>query len=167
MQQSQGTSPRYRLWIGLLVAAAVVVILAAKAYGPHRRATPDPFEASILAGGAEVDPSEPWPSSPSEQAQWALRHHRPAMILFYSTYCRPCMMMDALVQMVKRDYQPDVVFIEVLIDDPANAAILRRAKVGTIPASYFLTRSGEGKRVVGLMKQADLRAELVRIAASD
>jgi thiol-disulfide isomerase/thioredoxin len=151
----------------LLVVAAVVVILATKAYAPHRRTATDPFDASILAGDAEVDPSEPWPSSPSEQVQWVLRHEQPAMILFYSTLCRPCMMMQALVQMVKRDYQPGVVFIEVLYDDPVNADVLRWAKVGTIPASYFLTRSGEGERVIGLMKQADLRAELARIAAND
>jgi thiol-disulfide isomerase/thioredoxin len=166
LQQSKGTSRRYRQWIGLFVVGAAVVILAAKAYGPHTRAVADPFEASVLAADADVDPSEPWPSSPSEQAQWALRHEQPAMILFYSTLCRPCRMMEALVQMVKRDYQPDVVFIEVLYDDPANAEVLRWAKIGTIPASYFLTRLGEGERVIGLMKQADLRAELARIAAA-
>jgi thiol-disulfide isomerase/thioredoxin len=167
LQHSEGSSPRYRLWIGLLVAAAVVAILATEAYGAHRRTATEPFEASVLAADADVDPSEPWPSSPSEQVQWALRHKRPAMILFYSTYCRPCRMMEAPLQMVKRDYQPDVVFIEVVYGDPANAQVLRWAKIGTIPASYFLTRSGEGERVIGLMKQADLRAELARIAAND
>jgi hypothetical protein len=74
-------------------------------------------------------------------------------------------MMEALVQMVRHDYEPDVVFIEVIIDDPANAELLRWAGVGTIPASYFVSRSGEGKKVVGLMKQQDLRAELARLAA--
>jgi thiol-disulfide isomerase/thioredoxin len=155
------------LWIGLLVAAAVVAILGLKAFGLHRRAATRLFAAPISAGDADADPSAPWPSSPGEQVQWALRHKQPAMILFYSTYCRPCMMMDALVQMVKRDYQPDVVFIEVLYDDPANAQVLRWAKVGTIPASYFLARSAEAKRFVGLMKQEDLRAELAQIVAVD
>lgn len=167
MQQAEGSNLTYRKWIGLLVAAAVVAILAIKASGPQRGAGPDPFEASVLAAGAEVDPNEPWPSSPSEQVLWALRHEQPAMILFYSTYCRPCRMMDSLVQMVKPDYENEVLFIEVIYDDSANAELLRWARVGTIPASYFLTRSGEGQRVIGLMSQADLRTELTNIAADD
>jgi thiol:disulfide interchange protein len=115
------------------------------------------------AGYNTVD--DPFPVTPKEQVQWVLRHQRSGMVLFHSNLCRPCRMMEALVQMVRRDYEPDVVFIEVIIDDPANAELLRWAKVGSIPASYFVSRSGEGKRVVGLMKQQDLRAELARLVA--
>ena len=166
-----------RVWAGLLVAAAVLGVLGLKALGLGPRAArlptgglaqvvgpvPDAANASMANSG----PDDPFPTTPSEQVQWVLRYKKPAMVLVYSTVCRPCMMMDSLVQMVKRDYQPDVVFIEVVYDDPANAEVLRWAKVGTIPASYFLTRSGQGKRIVGLMKQQDLRAELARIAAAD
>jgi len=94
-----------------------------------------------------------------------MRRGQPAMILFHSTLCRPCRMMDALVQMVRRDYEPTVLFIDALTDDPANAEVIAWAKVGTIPASYFLSASGEGKRIAGLMKQADLRQELAALVA--
>ncbi len=97
---------------------------------------------------------------------WVLRYQRPAMVLFYSNLCRPCMMMDALVLMVHRDYEPAVTFIEVDGDDPANAALLHRMGVSSVPASFFLTPSGDRKRVTGLMKQQNLRAELARLAAS-
>jgi hypothetical protein len=53
----------------------------------------------------------------------------------------------------------------VLIDHPANAEVIRWAQVGTIPASYFLSSTGEGKQIVGLMKQADLRQELAALLA--
>lgn len=116
---------------------------------------------------AQPTEADPFPSTPTAQVQWVLRHKKPAMILFHSTLCRPCMMMDALVQMVRRDYEPTVVFIEVIIDDPANAVLVTQARIGSIPASLFLDRSGKVKRIVGLMKQQDLRAELARLMAEE
>lgn len=94
------------------------------------------------------------------QVEWALRHHRPALILFHSTLCRPCRMMDALVQLVRRDFEPEVVFIDAIIDYAANDEVVRWAKVGSIPAFYFLERAGQGKRIVGLLTQQELREEL-------
>ena len=168
----------FRVWAALLaVAAAVLGVLILKALGLGRGAFALPTQSQSLFDGpypetangsiAESGSDDPYPAMPAEQVQWVIRNKKPAMVLVYSTLCRPCRMMDSLVQLVKRDYQPDVVFIEVLYDDPANAPVLRWARVSTIPASYFLSRSGEGKRTVGLMKQEALRAELARIAAAD
>jgi thiol:disulfide interchange protein len=109
---------------------------------------------------------EPFPAQEAAQVDWVLRHHQPAMVLFYSQLCRPCLMMDALVQMVRRDYEPAVIFIQVVSDHPANAALVHRMGVGSIPASFFVTPSGDSKRVIGLMKQLDLRAELAKLAAA-
>ena len=88
------------------------------------------------------------------------------MVLFYSQICRPCMMMEALVQMVRRDYESIVTFIEVASDEPENAALVRRMRVGTIPASFFITTSGDIKHIAGVMKQQDLRAELAALVAA-
>lgn len=151
----------------MVVAVAVAAIVGLKAYVSGGRPATEPIPGPSSAEAADCDPDEPFPASPAQQVQWVLCHRRPAMILFYSNYCRPCRMMDSLVQMVKPDYAAEVVFIDAVYDDPANAALLRWAKVGSIPASYFLTASGEGNRIVGLMKQQDLRAELARIAATD
>lgn len=164
LQESRGTGQRHRLWVGFLVLASVGLVLAAKALRPGQRAVRETSTAVAIVAETAADSNEPFPTSARAQVEWVLRHHRPAMILFYSTYCRPCMMMDALVQMVKRDYQPQVVFIEVLYDDPANAELLRWAKVGSIPASVFISPSGETKRVVGIMNQAALREELAALA---
>ena len=164
-----------RWWALLVVAAAVTFVLALKAPQAGQQASESlplstPASAlqspsgSPIGAGTRLDGEDPFPESAVEQVEWVLRHKKPAMLLFHSTMCRPCRMMDALVQMVRRDYEPGVVFIEVIIDSPANAELLQWAKVGSIPASYFLSRTGEGRRVVGLMKQQDLRSELARLA---
>ncbi|MBC7260468.1 MAG: thioredoxin family protein, partial [Chloroflexi bacterium] len=161
-------SSKYRWLIGSLVLVAIVAILLLKFRGAATTSNlPVAEMASATAALTPTPPppdeeADPFPSKadPATQIEWVLRHKKPAMILFHSNLCRPCLMMEALVQMVRRDYEPTVVFIEVVIDDPANADLVRAARVGSIPASFFVDRSGQAKRVVGLMKQQDLRAEL-------
>jgi thiol:disulfide interchange protein len=156
----------------LIAASAVAVFLrhsrsSSSSATPQGEACPAPGETAEscqLPAGSAATP-EPFPAQAEAQVDWVLRYQQPAMILFYSNLCRPCMMMDALVQMVRRDYEPAVTFIEVVGDHPANAALVHRMGVGSVPASFFLTPAGDSKRVIGLMKQQDLRAELARLAA--
>jgi len=164
----------------LLVVAAVATVLGLKAAhlgpgsasalpggrstGALQAATPSFGETPDGPGKSAAD-LEAYPSQPMQQVEWALRHNRAALILFHSTLCRPCRMMDALVQLVRRDYEPDVLFIDVIIDQPANEEVIRWAKMGSIPAFYFLTPSGGGKRIVGLMTQAELREQLAALQA--
>jgi len=121
-----------------------------------------PADSCAIPGTADLD-VDPYPTTAEAQVDWVLRHGQPAMVIFYSTICRPCMMMEALVSMVGGDYEPTVTFIRVRSDLPANAALVRRMDVGTIPAFFFIAPSGDTKHVSGVMKQADLRAELDRL----
>nr|MBC7243778.1 hypothetical protein [Chloroflexota bacterium] len=169
-------SSLYRWLVGLLVLAAVVAILALKTRGTTSNISNLPAKEMASATTSLTptpsplsEEADPFPSKadPATQIEWVLRHKKPAMILFHSNLCRPCLMMEALVQMVRRDYEPTVVFIEIVIDDPANADLVRAARIGSIPASLFVDRSGQVKRVVGLMKQQDLRAELARLMSEE
>ncbi|MBC7233523.1 MAG: hypothetical protein H5T68_09835 [Chloroflexi bacterium] len=170
-------SSTYRWLVGLLVVASVVAILVLKFTGAQGITSNSPTAVEMASATHSSTPTpslpdentDPFPSKadPAAQIEWVLRHKKPAMILFHSNLCRPCLMMEALVQMVRRDYEPTVVFIEVVIDDPANADLVRAARIGSIPASLFVDRSGQVKRVIGLMKQQDLRAELARLMTEE
>jgi thiol-disulfide isomerase/thioredoxin len=106
-------------------------------------------------------------ASLSAQIEWVKQNKRPAMILYHSTNCEPCRKMDALMQMVRRDYEPAVQFIDVNTSDTANEALVLQAQIHSIPTSQFLKSSGESKTIVGLMPQAALRAELVALSAGE
>lgn len=151
----------------MLVLTAVTVIAGVKAYSTGWLRGGGVVAAPFDTENLECRSDAPYPETAPEQIKWVLCQGQPAMVLFYSTRCRPCMMMDALVQMVKPDYRERVVFIEARYDDPANAGLLRWARVGTIPASLFVTRTGEVKQVAGQMNQVDLRVELNRLAAEN
>jgi len=179
---SPPAQPRERLaqrrrWLAaclLLVALVAVAVVLRQARSSSSgaalqgEACPASGEAAAdscaLPAGTPTTP-EPYPAQAAAQVDWVLRYRQPAMVLFYSHLCRPCVMMEALVQMVRRDYEPAVTFIAVASNQSANAALVRRMGVGTIPASFFLSAAGESKRVIGLMKQQELRAELARLAA--
>ena len=173
------TLARQRRWVAvclllLIVAATITAYLLRARSSPAGAALegescPAPGEttaASCLLPENASATREPFPAEAEAQVDWVLRYHQPAMVLFYSRLCKPCMMMEALVQVVRHDYEPTVTFIEVLSDHPGNAALVQRMGVGSIPASVFITASGDSKRIVGLMKQQDLRAELATLAAA-
>jgi thioredoxin 1 len=104
--------------------------------------------------------SDPFPSDPGEQVSWALRNGKPAMVLFHSTSCVPCKQMSALVVAVRGDYEPDIVFVDVVVNDRANMNLVRQAGIQTIPTTLFVNLTGQGKRHVGALREDALRAEL-------
>lgn len=105
------------------------------------------------------------PSGPAAQVEWAIKNHKPAMILYHSTTCIPCKAMEQLVAKVRGDYEPGVVFIDVITNDRANLSLIQQSKIQAIPTTFFLTSSGQAKRVVGAMKEEALRTELTNLKA--
>jgi len=123
--------------------------------------------ALLVAGYKLIDRRRvpPPAGSAAAEIQRVRDQQQPAMILYRDDLCERCRHMDALVEMVRRDYQPEVNFIVVNTSDQANLDLVRRLDVGTIPASDFVNASGQATRVVGLMTQQALRAKLDQLAA--
>lgn len=172
----------YRWLAGGLIALAVVGILGFKATQARpleplptpqtpaaTLAMPGP-KAPTATGQTETSTSEsasisqddedPLPTDPIGQLEWAERHQKPMMILFHSTTCIPCKAMDKLLQQVRGDYEPGIVFVDIITNDRANIGLVQQAGIRAIPTSFFVTSAGEGKRFVGAMQEEALRAEL-------
>jgi hypothetical protein len=157
-------------WLGVtLVALAVVAVAGIKAISRSDRidglrvaetsadaAVPDLGTASALenAGAdAPAQQADPFPTEPAAQIEWVLRNRTPAMILFHSTTCKPCQLMEKAV--------------EVVVTDPANANLLRQAQIRTIPTTIFITTSGEAYGFVGAVEQNVLRDELTKLISGE
>jgi len=52
------------------------------------------------------------------------------------------------------------VFIDVITNERSNLELVQAAGIRSIPTSFFIRSSGQGKRFVGALKEDDLRAEL-------
>ncbi len=139
-----------RRWLGVaIVVVAVIAVLSIKALsrpdqvaGLRVAETASDAEVPVLGAqspgsdvGVEVSAQEkdPFPSDPTAQIEWVLRNGKPAMILFHSTTCKPCQLMEKAVEKVRTDFEPQVAFVDVLVTDPANASLLRQAQIRSIP----------------------------------
>jgi len=109
--------------------------------------------------------ADPFPAHPAAQIGWIERNRKPAMILFHSTNCIPCKAMDQLVKKVRADYEPEVVFVDVITNDRGNEALIQQAGIQAIPTTFFVAADGQGKRFVGAMQESALRAELETLRA--
>ena len=176
-----------RWLIGGLVALAVIVIVGLKwlrsppqvaiaslpmtTATPPVSSTPDTTSQSALVAPtvAQAHPTDvvagedPFPSQPAAQVEWVMRNKKPAMILFRSTNCVPCKRMEKLVNQVRGDYEPDIVFIDVIVYDRSNTGLIRQAQIQAIPTSFFIKASGQGRRFVGATSKEVLRAELANL----
>jgi len=184
METSRERSTKLRWFIGLLVLVAVIVILGLK------NASESPLIAlseddSAVGTGVPLDPTlaeqepgvvqtdapaigpteapqdeEPFPTDPAAQVEWVLQHKKPAMVLFRSTTCKFCKQLEEIVARIRSDYEPDLVFIDVLTTERSNLELVQAAGIRSIPTSFFIQSSGQGKRIVGVLEEDDLRAEL-------
>jgi thiol-disulfide isomerase/thioredoxin len=178
VQKSSQPPNRLRWLAGGLVVAAILFILFFK-----MSSTPATANLSVAETGAAATMpvlnttpaaspstavpaapvSDPFPSQPEAQVDWVLRNGRPALFLFHSTNCKPCIAMTALVQKIRPDYEGRVVFVDVITNDAANATVVRRVGIQSIPTTFFIASSGSGQGYIGLMKEEDVRTELDKL----
>ena len=190
--QSRRRDPR--VLIGAGVVAAIVAVVGLKLLGARSAATrsaPESIVVALPTGEASsvtvpvaeplrADPSvipasptevrttqDPFPTDPASQVQWIVRNKTPALILFHSTNCIPCKAMEKLVNEVRGDFEPDIVFVDVITNDRANIRLVQQAGIRGIPTSFFVTRSGQAKAFMGAMKVGALRAELASLLESE
>jgi len=172
-------SPRRLRWLaaGLVIAAILLILFLKMASTPATAnlsiaetgaaATVPALSTGPAASPSAAAPAAPvsdrFPSQPEAQVDWVLRNGRPALFLFHSTNCKPCIAMTALVEEVRPDYVGRIVFVDVVTNDAANAAVVRRAGIQSIPTTFFIASSGSGQGYIGLMKEEDVRAELDKL----
>ena len=171
-------------WIAAgLVAAVLLVILGIKVARAPAAARNLPTAearsaATLPAMGATSAASStestqikqqmaPLPTEPAAQLEWVLRYSKPAMILFHSTNCKPCLVMMDIVQRIRTDFEAQIVFIDVVTNERSNAELVRQAQIRSIPTSVFITASGEGYGFIGVMEEEELLAELTKLTSEE
>ena len=163
-----------RIVAGAFVGVTILMLVLLKFTGQQATAvsvTPDPMNAPVvgpaLPPASDVSDDDPYPSDPASQVEWVTRNKKPALLLYHSTSCIPCKAMAALVEKVRADYEPDVVFVDVITNDAANTKEVRRSGIRYIPTTFFVSSSGESEQVVGAMEEDALRAKLDSLKAGN
>lgn len=68
---------------------------------------------------------------------------KPAWLLFHSNGCQACVEMKALYDDVQPEYQNEVHFYDLLIEDSANDKLIEKYNVYLIPTSIFIDKNGK------------------------
>jgi len=179
MKKKQAKPAPSRWWIGLVVVAVAIAILGLKISQDSASAVPLPPTAGpaaifpippttgpvpVAAEAPAASQNDPFPQKPGDQIKWVQRNKKPAMLLYHSTNCKPCILMDNLVKKVRADYEPAVAFVDIITNNPANSEVVRQSGINLIPTSFFVGSDGQSKKVVGAVSEAALRAELNKLA---
>lgn len=90
---------------------------------------------------------------------------KPVFVFFHSNNCQSCLDMIAVVNQVYPDFEKEVALVDVDVYDPANQTLLQQAQIRSIPTQVFITFSGEGSGIIGVMTPDALREQLETLAA--
>ena len=92
----------------------------------------------------------------------ALASGKPIYVLFHSMTCEPCAEISEVADEVLPDYEGEVVFVNVITDDPSGQQLAAKFSFQYIPTSFFLAPGGESvvDSFTGAMGAAEMRAYL-------
>lgn len=82
----------------------------------------------------------------------------PKVIDFYATWCKPCKMMNPIVEAMKKKYGKQIAFEAVDIDQ--NQFMAMHYQVNAVPTFFFISRKGKAQRVEGSMSESDFDSKL-------
>ena len=86
--------------------------------------------------------------------EWVFAGHRPVVIDFYATWCRPCKMMSPIVEQLAKQYAGKVDFYKVDIDqEPELASVFG---IQSIPTFLFIPMKGKPTAQMGMMEKEEM-----------
>lgn len=137
-----------------LKAAVLIVLVAA-------------VSALFAAKGVKTEsvPADYSSNTPVSQTasliEEAKQKGQPAWLLFHSTTCQSCIEMEAVYNALKPEFEGEIAFINIDVNDPAEQELCAQYKIQYIPTTYFLNLKGEKTfNYVGVIQQDDMRAKL-------
>jgi thiol-disulfide isomerase/thioredoxin len=140
-----------------LAARATEVVLIESAIESEGGQSDD--EVAGAASPARVEDQAP-PSFPVELLGAALKDKRPVMILFHSTNCQPCKVMEAVTARVRPDFEQDIAFVDVIVSDSANQSLIQEYQIRAIPTTVLIDVKGEKRVGLGVIAEDQLRDAL-------
>ncbi len=89
---------------------------------------------------------------------WKFNGNKPCVVDFYADWCRPCKMMDPIMEKLAKEYDGKINFYKVNIDQ--NKELAQAYNISSIPFFLFCSINGQPQASMGMMAEEDLRKAL-------
>ena len=93
--------------------------------------------------------------------EWVFDGSRPAVIVFYTTWCGPCKMMAPVVESLAEKYAGKIDFYKVDIDQESELASV--FGISSIPTFLFIPVKGKPSVQMGAMQKEDFEGLIDKI----
>lgn len=96
-------------------------------------------------------------SSSEAVLEKALKEKKVTLLCFHSTTCASCIEMEEIIEDIKPQFDERVVFISVIVSDPAERSLIEEYQIQFIPTTFIYDKKGEiAQKYVGLVAKDEL-----------
>ena len=104
----------------------------------------------------------------SMEPELAFNNKKPTFLEFYAEWCEVCKKMAPSILDLKKDYQSEINFVFLNVDNPKWEKYINRYNVNGIPQMFFLSNDSEIKTsLVGLNEESTVNQALNRLINND
>jgi thioredoxin len=86
---------------------------------------------------------------------WQYKGSKPCIVDFYADWCRPCKMMDPILEKLAKEYDGEIIIYKINIDN--NKDIASAFAINSIPFFLFCPLNGQPQSSMGMMSENDMR----------
>ncbi len=110
------------------------------------------------------------PRKPSEypagiEYNEAMKSKKPVLVLFYADWCGYCIRFMPIFQALSEQYDDDMVFSKVNVEDPKYEEIIKKTGIGGFPTVYIFDNKYDNKVLISnsdLSEYEGLKGEIER-----
>ncbi|OQA92620.1 MAG: Thioredoxin [Bacteroidetes bacterium ADurb.Bin234] len=89
---------------------------------------------------------------------WKYKGDKPCIVDFYADWCRPCKMMDPVLEKIAKEYEGKIIIYKINIDE--NKDIAQAFQINSIPFFLFCPLEGQAQSAMGMMSEENLRTAI-------
>lgn len=92
---------------------------------------------------------------------WQYKGTKPCIVDFYADWCRPCKMMNPILEKLAKEYEGKIIVYKINIDN--NKDIANAFAINSIPFFLFCPLNGQPQSSMGMMSENDMRTVIENI----
>ena len=92
---------------------------------------------------------------------------KPIFLEFYAEWCEVCKKMSPSISKLRKEYEKDINFVFINVDNPKSEKYIKKMNVNGIPQiNLFDNESNLEKTFIGLQDESDIKKSVINLLSS-